>query len=179
MRGGGWRDPPCSYAPQRQAACRHRDHDWNARHARLQPGFQRLIAVHSKDVATAGISIDDHTRWYAREKHRGIVDVGRLCQRSRRAWSTLQADVAVAVEGTEGYPCRMDRHPLRRRQASASACARGSPANERAAINLKPVEHRLGLPEVGGIEAFREPIIDWLQQIAGITPLALLAPQTC
>ena len=39
------------------------------------------------------------------------------------------------------------------------------------------VEHRLCVFEIGRVEAFGEPAIDWRQEVAGFGAPALLAPQ--
>jgi hypothetical protein len=39
------------------------------------------------------------------------------------------------------------------------------------------VEQRLGVLEVGGVEALGEPTVDWGEQVVGLPPLALLGPQ--
>ena len=39
------------------------------------------------------------------------------------------------------------------------------------------IEQRLGVLEVGGVEAFGEPAVDRREQVAGLGALALIAPQ--
>jgi hypothetical protein len=46
-------------------------------------------------------------------------------------------------------------------------------------LRSKFLEQRLGVLEVGGVEAFGEPVVDFRQHRAGLVALALLVEQSC
>jgi hypothetical protein len=44
-------------------------------------------------------------------------------------------------------------------------------------LSIEVLQQRLGLLEVGGVKAFREPIVDWCQKVIGFLAFALLLPE--